>query len=105
VRVHLAVEHPLQLEPADTAFEIHGVALDVLRSARIVLALGEFQQLRSVGDGFGGAVELRKLGGQLGAFAPQLLRLVGRLPDGRIFQLAVDLFEALLLGVVLKETP
>jgi hypothetical protein len=105
VRVHLAVEHPLQLEPADAAFEIRGVTLDVARSALVVLALGQLQQFRGVGDGFRSAIELTELGGQLGALAPELLRLVGRLPDGRIFQLPIDLLQALFLGVVLKETP
>jgi hypothetical protein len=62
VRVHLAIEHPLQLEPADPAFETGSVALDVARSALVVLALREFQQLGRVGDRLGGAVQLRKLG-------------------------------------------
>jgi hypothetical protein len=99
------MEHPLQLEPADAAFQMRGVTLDVARSAFVVLALGQFQQFRGVGDRFGRAVELTELGGQLGALAPEFLRLVGRLPDGRIFQLPVDLLQALFLGVVLKETP
>jgi hypothetical protein len=91
VRVHLAVEHALQLEAAHAPFEPDGLTLDVLRGARVVLALGELEQLGRIGDGFGRAVELFELGGELRALAPELLRLVGRLPDGRIFELAVDL--------------
>ena len=41
---------------------------------------------------FGKGVELREIkGNQLGAFTPQLLGLVGCLPDRGIFELAVDL--------------
>ena len=105
VRVHLAVEHALQLELADAAFEAHRVALDVARRGLIVLAFRELEQLRGIGNGLAGAVELVDLGAQLRAFAAELLRLVRLLPDGGVFQLAIDLFESLLLGVVLKETP
>jgi hypothetical protein len=105
VRVHLAVEHPLQLETAYAAFEAGGFALDVLRRGFVVLAFGQLEQLGSVGDRLRGAIELRKLGSQFGAFAPQFLGLVRLLPDGRVFQLAIYFLEALFLGVVLKETP
>jgi hypothetical protein len=105
VRVHLAVEHALELEAADALLEARGIPLDVLRSRLVVLAFGELEQLYRIRDPLAGAVELTQLGGQLGAFAPQLLRLVRLLPDGGIFELATDLFETLLLGVVLKETP
>ena len=105
MRIHLAAEHALELEAAHAFLETGSIPLDVLRRGFVVLALGELEQLRRVRDGLAGAIELRKLGGQLGAFATELLRLVGLLPDGGIFQLAIDLFETFLLGVVLKETP
>jgi hypothetical protein len=99
------VEHPLQLELAHAVFEAGGVLLDIGGGALVVLALGELEQLRGSGDGIGGAVQLFELGGELGAFAAELPGLVRVLPDGRIFQLADYLFEALFLVVVLKETP
>jgi hypothetical protein len=89
--IHLAVEHALQLEAAHPPFETHGLALDVLRGALVVLALGELQKLGRIGNRFGRAVELCQLGGEFGALAPEFLRLVGRLPDGGIFELAADL--------------
>jgi hypothetical protein len=89
--IHLAVEHALQLETAHAAFEADGFALDILRRAFVVLGFGQLQKLGRIGNGFGRAVELRELGGELRALAPELLRLVGRLPDGRVFELAVDL--------------
>jgi len=99
------VKHPLQLEPADAAFEALGIPLDILRGALVVLAFSELEQLGRIGNGFGGAVQLGQLGSQLGAFPAQLLGLVGRLPDGRVFELPVYFFEAFFLDVVLKETP
>jgi hypothetical protein len=105
VRVHLAVEHALELEAAHALFERDGLPLDVPRGRFVLFAFGEIQQLGGIRDGLGGAIQLTELGGQLGAFAPELLSLVGVLPDGGIFQLAIDLLEALFPGVVLKETP
>ena len=99
------VEHALQFQLAHAGFETVGVLLDRSGGGFIVLALGQIEQLGGVGDAFGGAVDLFQLGGKLGAFAAELTGLVGVLPDGRIFQLASYLFEAFLLGVVLKETP
>jgi hypothetical protein len=105
VRVHLAVEHALELEFAYPALETGGVALDVLRGSLVVFAFGELQQLRRIRDALGGAVELRELGAQLRPFAAQFLRPLGLGPDGRVFQLEIDLFEAFFLAVVIKETP
>ena len=105
MRVHLAAEHALELELAHALLEAGGIPLDVLRRRFVVLAFGELEQLRGIRDGLAGAVELLELGGELGALAPELLRLVRLLPDGGVFQLATDLFETFLLGVVLKETP
>jgi hypothetical protein len=39
--IHLAVEHALELEAAHAPFEADGLALDVLRGALVVLALGQ----------------------------------------------------------------
>ena len=89
--VHLAVKHALQFEPAHAPFEADGFALDILRGPLVVLALRQIQKLGRIGNGFGCAVELGQLGGEFGALAAQLLRLVRLLPDGRVFELAIDL--------------
>ena len=99
------MEHALQFQLAHAGFEPVGILLDFSGGGFVVLALSELEQLGGVGDAFGGAVDLLQLGGELGAFAAELPGLVGVLPDGGVFQLAIDLFESLLLGVVLKETP
>jgi hypothetical protein len=99
------VEHALQLQLAHAGFEPIGVLLNFGGGGFVVLALGELEQLGSVGDPLGGAVDFLELGGELGAFAAQLPCFVRVLPDGRVFQLAAYFFETFLLGVVLKETP
>jgi hypothetical protein len=105
VGVHLAIEHPLELEAAHAPFEAGGFALDVLRRGFVVFAFGQLEQLGRIRDRLGSPIQLGKLGGEFGAFAPQLLSFVGLLPDGGVFQLEVYFLEALFLGVVLKETP
>ena len=84
------MEHALQFQLAHAGFEPVGILLDFSGGGFVVLALSELEQLGGVGDAFGGAVDLLQLGGELGAFAPQLLCLLGLLPDGRVFELPID---------------
>jgi hypothetical protein len=105
VRVHLAAEHARELEIAHLRFERSGVALDGARRGLVIVELGELQQLRGIAQPTAGAIELLELGGEACALAPELLGTLGRAPDGRILELAVDFFEPLFLAIVLKETP
>jgi hypothetical protein len=105
VRVHLAAEHALELEPPHAGFERARVALDVARRGLIVLALRQLEQLRGIADGGVGAIELLDLIRQARALAPELLGAPGRAPDSRLFQFAAYFLEAFFLAVVLKETP
>ena len=59
VRVHLAVEHALELEAAHLGLEALRVALDVARGGLVVLAFGELEQLGGIGDALGGACRAR----------------------------------------------
>jgi hypothetical protein len=99
------MEHSLELELAHATLEARGVLLDIGGGRLVVLAFGKIEELCGVGDGFGRAIQLIELRGELRTLAAQLAGLVGVLPDGRLFQLANYLFEAFLLVVVLKETP
>jgi hypothetical protein len=99
------VKHAFQLETSHVGFESLRVGVDVTRGGFVAFALRELEQLGGVRYALGGAVDLGRVGGQLGAFAPQLLRPLGLRPDGRVFELAADLFQAFFLVVVLKETP
>ena len=99
------MEHALQFEAPDVSFQSLRVLVDVLGSGLIALALGELEKLAGIRDALGGAIELAGVGGQPGTLAPQFLGFLGLGPNGRVLELATDLFEPLFLAVVLKETP
>ena len=99
------MEHALQLEAAYFGFEPLCIAVDVTGRSLVALALGELEKLRCVRYAFGSALDLTCFGGEPRPLTSQLLRPFGFGPNGRIFQLAPYLFEALLLEIVLKETP
>jgi hypothetical protein len=99
------VKHALQLETSYVGLKSLRVGIDVASGGFVALTLRELEQLGGVRYAFSGAVDLARVGGQLGPFAPQLLRPLGLRPDGRVFELAADLFQAFFLVVVLKETP
>jgi hypothetical protein len=99
------VEHALQFQLAHTGFEAISVFLDSCGGGFVILAFSELEKLGRVGDRLRRAVDFLELGGKLRAFAAERLRLVGVLPDGRVFELASYFFETFLLDVVLKETP
>ncbi len=103
--VHLAGEHALEFKLAHVGFQALRVALDVARGGLVVLALGEVQQFRGIGDALDGAVDLTDVRAQARAFAPELLGTRGIGPHGRLLEFAGYLLEALLFAVVLKETP
>ena len=99
------VKHPLQLEMTHGRLQRAGLGFEVARGRLIPFGFSQLEQLGGIGDAFGGALYLLDRGGQARALPAQLLSplLIG--PDGRVLQLAPDLLEALLLPVVLKETP
>lgn len=99
------MEHALQLEAPDIGFEALCVVVDIARGGLIALALRELEKLRRVRYALGSALNLARLGRQPRPLTSQLLRPFGFRPNGRILQLPPYLFEALLLEVVLKETP
>jgi len=76
-----------------------------LHSRFVVLGYCEVEQFGRVSEPGVQAVERADQRVQLGAFAPQLLSLVGRIPDLRVFELARDFDQAIFLVVVLKDTP
>jgi hypothetical protein len=105
VRIHLAAEHAGEFELAHLRFQAAGILLDLARCGLIALELGELEQLGGIAQAAAGAVELLELGGQPRALPAELLGTLGRAPDRRILELAIDLFETFLLAIVLKETP
>jgi hypothetical protein len=105
VRIHLLVEHALELEPAYIRLESLRVRLDDACGGLVVLALSQLQELGGISDSLAGAIDLLYGRGETRALATQLLRPLLVRPDGWILELAGDFLEPLLLLVVLKETP
>jgi hypothetical protein len=99
------MEHALQFEAPDVGFQSLRVLVDVLGGGLIALAFGKLQELAGIGNALGGAIDLASVGRQPGTLTPQLLRLFGLGPNGRVLELARDFLEPLFLAVVLKETP
>ncbi len=85
--------------------EFRALALEVARRGLVVLGFGQFEQLERGPYRIARPVHLGELGAQARALAAELLGPLGLVPDRRVFELAAHLFEALLLAVVLKETP
>ena len=75
---------------ADLGFESLGLAPDIASGGLIVLAFREVEQLDSVRNGLGRAVEVGDLRRQARALAPELLRPLGLAPDRGILELARD---------------
>jgi hypothetical protein len=105
VGIHLAAEHALELEAAHAFGKLVLLALDIAGGGHVVLALGEIKQFQRIAQPRGRAIELGELGAQPCAFAPQFLGTLGVAPDRRLFQLAGDFLEALVLAIVFKGTP
>jgi hypothetical protein len=105
VRIHLSAEHAREFELANLGLQPPGIVLDLTGGGLIALELGELEQLRSVAQSAAGRVEPLELRGQTRSLAAELLGTLGIGPDGRILELEIDLFEAFLLAIVLKETP
>jgi len=71
----------------------------------VVFALCQFQQFACLAKAVfqaGDAVDVLL---QAGALTAQGLRVLGVVPDIRVFQLPVYFFQALALGIVVKDTP
>jgi hypothetical protein len=105
MRIHLAAEHPLELEPPHARLERTGVALDLPCRRLVVFAFRQLEQFGGVTDSQIGAIEFLDLGREPRALATQLLGAIRRAPDRRVFQFTAYFFETFFLAVVLKETP
>lgn len=95
----------MQLQRAHLRLQLRGLALEITKGGRVVLGLGQVQQLRSVVQRGDGGIEARQLLLEPGAFLAQRLRLLGIVPDVRDFEFAGYFLETFLLAVVVKETP
>jgi len=103
--VHLAGEHALEFQLLDVLLVALHVGHHRQGGVLVLLALGQFQQfgrtaqaIQHHGDAADGLVEH-------GALAAQGLGALRVVPDVGQLQLAIDFFQTLLLGVVVKDTP
>ncbi len=104
-RVHLARKHARQLELAHAPVEARRVLDDLAETRLVALGLDQGKQFGSVREPGRQLVEFRGDGFEPRTLAPEGLGLVRRIPDRRIAQLVIQLFEALTLRVILKGTP
>jgi hypothetical protein len=104
MRVHFARKHAAELEELDLLR--HGLdhADDIVDRAGVRFLLRELVELGGLVETLLDAVQGCDDGVELGALEPQVLRTLGSGPDGGILELAVDLFEALALRVIVKDT-
>ena len=104
VRVHLAGEHPLELEPLHAGGELDRIALDLGGGAGIGLVGRHLQELARVAQTAAQAIEIVDDFLELRALLTELLRPLRILPNIRLLELAGDFLQALVLIVVIKDT-
>jgi hypothetical protein len=88
---------------------VRAIALHVfdhgLRGFFVVFALGQFQQFGGADQAFVNLADAVDGLVQQRALAAKLLGVFGFVPDVRVFQLPAYFFQALALGIVVKDTP
>ncbi len=105
VRVHLAREHAAELELAELLFEALEVRLNLGDCVFVVLLGGKVQEVGGIVETGRQLVESYDNGFERGAFLSKRLGSLGVIPDVGLFELALNLGQALLLLIVVKDTP
>jgi hypothetical protein len=105
VRIHLAGEHALELQLLHAARETRDVVHDRIGRVLVVLHFRQVEQFARADQAFAQAADAVDGLVEQRALATQGLRAFRVVPDVGVFQFAVDFFQALDLGVVVKETP
>ena len=105
VHVHLAAEHTTELKLGQVFFQALQLGHNVVDGAFVVFLDGHVEQVLAVGQAIGqfvqGLDDLR----QHGALTAQALSVLGLVPDGRVFQFAIDFDQAISFLIVVKDTP
>jgi hypothetical protein len=89
VRVHLAAEHAAKFHFLEDIAQALNFGGNVIDSSLIFLFGGHLQQIAGIDQAAVEIVERVDDQRQGGAFAAQILRVLGVIPDVRVFQLAV----------------
>jgi hypothetical protein len=104
VRVERVGEHAAELERRDVFLQFGCFLADLLQGRVISIRLGQLEQLGGVGQAAADAGQRadERLEGLL--FLAEVLRALRVLPELRVFQLAVQRREAVLLRLEVKDT-
>ena len=88
---------------------MRGQRLDIVgyckRGALVAFADRKIKQVAGFGEPFGQGTDAADNAFEVCAFLAQILRALRIVPDIRVFKLARDFFEALGLGIEVKDTP
>lgn len=105
VRVHLAAEHAAELQLLEDLAQTLDFVGDVVDGALVVFLDRHVQQVAGVGQAAGQVVQGFHHLRQLGALAAEVLGVFRVVPDVGVFELAVYFDQAIMLLIVVKDTP
>jgi hypothetical protein len=100
-----AAEHALELELLDLGAHGVHVARDLGHRGFVLLGFGQLQQIGRIGKPAIEPLELPDDAVELGTLAPQRLGTRRVFPDFGVFQRLLDLGQAFLLAIAVKDTP
>jgi hypothetical protein len=105
VRIHLAGKHTLKLEPLDHRRQTRDVSLDLIGRLGVGLFGDQFEQFRGVAQAAREVVQVVDHPFELRSFFSEFLRAIRVVPDAGLLELASYFLKALVLVVVIKDTP
>ncbi len=104
MRVHLAREHALELQPLHRRGQRSHVGFDLGGGVQVGFGGNQLQQFRGIPQAARQAVETVDHLLQSGALPAQFLRALRLVPDAGLFQLAGYFLQAFAFVVVIKDT-
>jgi hypothetical protein len=103
--IHLAWEHALEFKALNIQVQAVRIRFDLPDRPQITLARGQFEQLACISDRARQPIKAADDVFQLGALTAKFLRPFRLVPDAGLLQLARDFLQALVLIIVIKDTP
>nr|BFD39890.1 hypothetical protein FFPRI1PSEUD_13890 [Pseudomonas sp. FFPRI_1] len=98
-------EHTAEFQLGEVFLETGQLGDDIAHCAFVFFFDGHVQQVAAIGQTTVQLVQGLDDLGQRSALAAQLLGVFRLVPDTRIFKLAIDLGQTLMLLIVVKDTP
>jgi hypothetical protein len=103
--VHLTAEHALELQICQPTLGTVQIRDDSCGSLLVVLLGSQLQEFSSIGQAPFDAAEIVDDALEIDALAAESLGTLGIIPDVCGFELALDLYQTIGFGVVVKDTP